>query len=47
MAHVPMNPNHKFDNNQPVSNSLMDVVIYPVLIVLLALGTLAVVKNLI
>jgi type II secretory pathway component PulF len=47
MAHVPMNPNPKIDNNQPVNTKLADVIIYPVLIVFLSLGVLFAVKNLI
>lgn len=47
MAHIPMNPNRKLTNNDSSKGSLMDVVLFPLLVVVLAIGMLAVIQNLI
>ncbi|WP_161780642.1 hypothetical protein [Tumebacillus flagellatus] len=47
MAHIPMNPNPKKTNNDPINATMADVVLFPLLIVAMAIGTLAFVSNLI
>ncbi|MBL0385219.1 hypothetical protein JJB07_01055 [Tumebacillus sp. ITR2] len=47
MAHIPMNPNPKRTNNDPINATMADVVLFPLLIVAMALGALAFVTHLI